>query len=1387
MRYARALFVLLLLAFAAPVAAQVDILTGRVTGPDGKPVIGARLEFLSRETEITRSIVTNQDGRYMLNFPDGGGQYLLRVTYLGMEDHVQLIIRTGDEELLLTNIQMKNKAIALDAITVQAQRPPPSEAGAGEQRTDMSQEMLNRLPLPDMDPATIALLAAGVVGTGADSVSGRMGFSVAGMSDLLNQITLDGVILGGDGSLAVPEEGLRQTRVTTSTFDASRGGFAGGQVSMTSARGNNRKGGSFSYTMDNDAFQMNSGAQTNGFSTHRLGGSWGGPIVNNRLFYNGSFSLQQTTNYMYALAANDPLAAQRAGVVGDSIGRFLTILENEYGFPLGDQTGAYDQRNQNIALQGRIDWTVLQRPGGQNHTMTLSGNYSVRAQDSTRIRALDLAQHGGDTENNNSMVRLGLNSRFGGGFTNNLNFSFSENWSSQLPYVEMPEGSVRVTSQFEDGSRNTSSLVFGGNRSMPQEAYSRDLQISNDLAYLLNWGSQIHRLKIGGNVQHAKNLSRSTDNVFGTFTYQSLADFEANRPDRFERSLSERRARTGSFNYGIYVGDTWRVSMPLEITLGLRYDYSKLDQTPAYNAVVEQIFGRRTDITPAMGGWSPRVGFNYRLNEQGQPAKQLSGGVGLFAGRAPTNIFSTAVRQTGLPTAEQRLICIGDAVPIPDWDLYTNNLDAVPEQCADGGSGVQLSQRAPAVTLIDPDQSLPSSLRADIGYRTMLPFNINGNFRYTYSLGMGLWGYLDKNLNTDNFFMLAGENRPFYGDESSIVTRTGAVSMAGSRRHDEFTNVYDVISSRESQSHQFTGSLSGYLWQKLNFNVNYTLGFSRDQGSGSFSQPTTASNPNEAEWGIASNDRRHTVNFMVGYALTQWMEVQVMPRISSGTPFTPLVDRDINGDGARNDRAFVFDPAATGDTAIANGMSRLLNNVPGRVADCLQDQLGSIADRNTCRGTWSQSFDMRVSLRPNLPTFQRRLTVSLDARNVLTGLDQVVNGKDDMKGWGGGQRPDGNLLLVRGYNPEANSFIYQVNEGFGQTRRGPQSLRAPFAVTLSARLAVGGQPQQANRGFGGQPMIAFGGGFGGGPGGGGFGGGGFGGGPGGGGGGGGFGGFNIQGLLAGTVNVDSMVAAQFTNPVLAVLARKDSLALTPEKVAAIQILSDSVDAQHARRRLAIKPAVDSIMTVVRGAGSNPNVQQLMPRVLPLVQLQIQPHIEGGRREAREAMQQVQRELVAEQWARLPVQVRNSVNEPNQGGGGPGGQGGQGGRGNFNPVAMLDRQLANPIPVLLELKATLNMTPEQITQVEKISTDLSVALAKRREELGKRFDGVNQQQQGQIYQQMQPQIEQGRTEIRNALQAVEKVLGPAQWQQVPEQIRNPFQQPNQQNRRGGGNN
>jgi len=66
-------------------------------------------------------------------------------------------------------------------------------------------------------------------------------------------------------------------------------------------------------------------------------------------------------------------------------------------------------------------------------------------------------------------------------------------------------------------------------------------------------------------------------------------------------------------------------------------------------------------------------------------------------------------------------------------------------------------------------------------------------------------------------------------------------------------------------------------------------------------------------------------------------------RLSSGAPFTPIVASDINADGARNDRAFIFDPTATSDTSVAVAMRRLIGQSTSRVADCLTSQLGEVA------------------------------------------------------------------------------------------------------------------------------------------------------------------------------------------------------------------------------------------------------------------------------------------------------------------------------------------------------------------------------------------------------------------------------------------------------------
>ena len=57
-------------------------------------------------------------------------------------------------------------------------------------------------------------------------------------------------------------------------------------------------------------------------------------------------------------------------------------------------------------------------------------------------------------------------------------------------------------------------------------------------------------MKVGGSLQKQRSIDRSANNIFGSYTFNSLADFEANRPASYSRSLAERKSSTGTYNAG---------------------------------------------------------------------------------------------------------------------------------------------------------------------------------------------------------------------------------------------------------------------------------------------------------------------------------------------------------------------------------------------------------------------------------------------------------------------------------------------------------------------------------------------------------------------------------------------------------------------------------------------------------------------------------------------------------------------------------------------------------------------------------------------------------------------------------------------------------------------
>jgi hypothetical protein len=301
-----------------------------------------------------------------------------------------------------------------------------------------------------------------------------------------------------------------------------------------------------------------------------------------------------------------------------------------------------------------------------------------------------------------------------------------------------------------------------------------------------------------------------------------------------------------------------------------------------------------------------------------------------------------------------------------------------------------------------------------------------------------------------------------YVPADSIVPSTGAVSLTASRAHPEFGRVMVIRSDLESDTKQLTVALAGSTKRGAMVRVSYTLTRSMDQSSFAccstaqgFAAPTTAADPNVAEWATSDLERRHAVLTTLNYPVSNAVEIGVIGRLLSGIPFTPLVGSDVNGDGARNDRAFLFDPATASDSGVANGMRALLASASSRVRGCVERQLGRVAGRNSCAGPWQPSLDLQINWHPAWFGADHRLTVSLLTVNLLGGLDEWWHGAANRLGWGYATTPDPVLLYVRAFDPTTRAFRYTVNGRFGSVASAGGGVIVPFQIALQGRLTLG--------------------------------------------------------------------------------------------------------------------------------------------------------------------------------------------------------------------------------------------------------------------------------------------------------------------------------------------
>jgi len=1058
---AAALFLLAVFIQPSVALAQAsDVIRGRITGPDTLPIERATVTATSLNGNITRTARTDKAGRYQIVFPGDEGDYMINVAALGYAAKKFEIKRTGDQEILVADARLAKSATQLDAVKVQAQRDKPIR---DDNRADIggSERTVNTSALSADQLGDLAALAASMPGVQLiQNADGSSGFSVLGLGADQNSLTLNGMPFGGG---AIPRDANVSTTLATSPYDVSRGNFSGGLLSIKTGRASNFIVRSGSANIDAPKAQWTDAA---GRALHQqyanvsAGGLFAGPIQSDKSFFNLSYQLGRRQSDLQSLLNTSPLGLQTAGLSTDSVSRLLSILSRAH-IPTSVSGVPNNRYTDQAVVLGSIDVTPPGSTTGQAFNLTYNGSWNRSS--ALGMTPTELPSHSGDRTSWN----LGLQGRH----TNYFDFLLSEtsigvsrNKNYGSPYIDLPNGTVRVTSNLPDGQSSVQNVSFGGNPAMNTSVTTTSAQFTN----LLSWVSENnkHRIKFGTEFRRDQYAQDLTTNRLGSFSFNSLADLDAGTPATFTRQLSPRTRSESEYIGALSLGDSYRANSNFQVQYGVRLDGNRFTSEPLLNSSVEQQFGISNDHVPNRFYLSPRVGFSWTYGEAPQvggfigafrdPRATVRGGIGMFQSTPNVAAIGSVMDNTGLPSAVQSLACVGNAAPSPNWAAYAINEDAIPEACANGAASTVFSSSAPNVTLFDKNYVSPRSLRSNLQWSGPIVGNrFNLMADATYSLNLNQGSTYDLNFNNRQQFSLLDEGgRPVYAQTTSIFPTTGAIATGEARVNAGYSHVSELRSDMKSESRQLTLSLSPANFSSLfGWGLTYVYANAREQYRGFTS---TAGDPLQVAWDRSPFDSRHQIQYRLTWNAFDYIRIGWFGQFRSGTPYTPQVAGDINGDGYSNDRAFVFNPSATNvDPTVAAGMHELLVNGSSSARDCLSSQLGRIAARNSCNAPWSTNANLTFSFNPIKVRMPQRATVSFQLSNPLGAADMLLHGENNMRGWGQTPVPSNQLLFVRGFDAVNNRYKYEVNQRFGATAVSQNVFRTPVVLTTMLRFDLG--------------------------------------------------------------------------------------------------------------------------------------------------------------------------------------------------------------------------------------------------------------------------------------------------------------------------------------------
>jgi hypothetical protein len=682
-RFVLPLSLFLLTVFAAPSAmAQTGLatITGIVSDASRAALPGLTVTATNQATNVAYTGVTNEAGNYIITSVPIGA-YVISAEMQGFKS-VQSTVNLSanqtarvDFSLELGTVEERIEVVATTAVL------QTENAVVGN---TLGQKQVEALPVQGRNLSTAALYTAGVTTPNPGSFNSLKNTGggrpyVNGQREQANNFTLDGVDMNDaiDNLIAYQPspDAVEEVRIETNNYSPELGNVAGGLVNMVLKSGTNEfRGNGFYYWRDNTLAATpwatnRAGGRKSEFRRDIFGGTLGGPILRNKVFFFGDYQgarqeeppadafvtvaplawRQGDLSSLLArgIVVRDPLTGQPFPNNQIPVSRFGASARNLFtnpdlypapnvDRPLSDfrqnYRGSRARKEEADQFDVKVDWSA-----SSNDKVFV--RYSRQAHES-RPEATAMPLEFANLSNNPFWsVGANWNRIFGSSIVNDLLVGYNDNSFNSAPRDLRGVGALN------------NRLGLGGAQPIPGLS---EVRLGNDLSNIgttavssntnngvfqinerLTWVTGRHSLKFGGSWNYYEmNRYYSGNNgvlgfveYTGTFSGSAFADFLLDQVSGKGRgSLSEAWTHL-QHRTAFYAADDFKATDNLTLNLGLRWGYTSplvekddrqanVDLTNAALLLAGQNGNSRALYEPYYNGWEPRLGFAYQHGEK---------------------------------------------------------------------------------------------------------------------------------------------------------------------------------------------------------------------------------------------------------------------------------------------------------------------------------------------------------------------------------------------------------------------------------------------------------------------------------------------------------------------------------------------------------------------------------------------------------------------------------------------------------------------------------------------------------------------------------------------------------------------------------------------------